>query len=288
MTLNLSDPDYELISAYIDGQLSEAERRAFEARLQNDLALQRELAVWQQTTALLNALPELPAPRNFTLDARMAQPPLKLSRPARTWRFNALSAAAALVVVMFGLAVMLWNSTPDTANDMIAMLNSADPSAAEVAQVPTLQPSPESAEDLPDDAARAGLTQSFAFENEAAPAEITEQDNLQITTMGDENLAGAAMPILPMSGGGGGVATGSIYLEEQPESVQPFAEENVAAPPLAFLAPPMPDDAAEKDSDPGAAARAARAPQRPPLFIWIVWGSVGAITGFFVYVLAPS
>lgn len=93
--------DYELLSAYIDGELTEAERAALEARLQAEPRLQRELQSLQQTTSLIRQMPELKAPRDFTLD-------IAVKRPARvlpftlTATFSALSTAAAVLLVAFG------------------------------------------------------------------------------------------------------------------------------------------------------------------------------------------
>ena len=98
--MSVTERDYELISAYIDGELTAAEQAEVEARLQNDPEWQRELKSLQQTVALIQQLPPRTAPRNFTLDAR------KFSKPALpfplTMTFSALSTAAAVLLFVFG------------------------------------------------------------------------------------------------------------------------------------------------------------------------------------------
>jgi anti-sigma factor RsiW len=68
----LSEPDRELLSAYIDQQLSAVERQALERRLEQEPALRRELEELQTTIALLRDLPALELPRSFMLDPAMA------------------------------------------------------------------------------------------------------------------------------------------------------------------------------------------------------------------------
>jgi hypothetical protein len=99
MSRPLTDHDYELISAYLDGALSDSERSALETRLQNEPVLRRELEALRQTVALVQQLPPLKAPRNFTLDTRMIRPARLLIFPT-TAAFSALSAAAAVLLLL--------------------------------------------------------------------------------------------------------------------------------------------------------------------------------------------
>lgn len=106
---NLSDTDYELLSAYIDGALSDSERSALEARLQDDLALQYELTALRQTVALINQLPKMIAPRDFTLTPEMVGIRL-VDKPRRPLIFPTLqvvSAVAAMVMIVFSVGLFL-------------------------------------------------------------------------------------------------------------------------------------------------------------------------------------
>ncbi|MEO8606990.1 MAG: hypothetical protein ABI690_03875 [Chloroflexota bacterium] len=105
---NFTDQDYELLSAYLDGALTETERAALETRLQNDVGLRQELEALRQTVNLVQTLPPLKAPRNFTLTSSMVRPRATrwLIFPTST-AFSAISAAAATVLILLGMGILL-------------------------------------------------------------------------------------------------------------------------------------------------------------------------------------
>jgi hypothetical protein len=139
---NFTDQDYELLSAYLDGALAEAERTALETRLQTDDKLRQELAALQQTVNLVRGLPPLKAPRNFTLTPSMVR-----LRPARwlifptSTAFSAISAAAATVLILLGAGMLLLQSTsvnsPNSVAQPVAMQRE---STAQIASLPTQTP----------------------------------------------------------------------------------------------------------------------------------------------------
>ena len=106
MQPEINERDAELLSAYTDDQLNAAEREQLEGRLQAEPQLRRELAELRQTVRLLQALPVLPAPRDFTLDAATAAQARVLQARQRRW-WLAASSAAALLLVVVGLVVVL-------------------------------------------------------------------------------------------------------------------------------------------------------------------------------------
>lgn len=118
---NLTDNDYELLSAYIDEMLEEEERRLLETRLEIEPGLRRELAALRRTVLLVQHLPELKAPRSFTLTADMvgAVPSLPASSPRESKRLivfpalSVLSAAAAMVMMVMGISMLLSTSNED-------------------------------------------------------------------------------------------------------------------------------------------------------------------------------
>lgn len=63
--------DDELLSAFLDGQVTPDERRRVESALANDAALAGALAGLRYTRTLLAEAPRLPAPRPFTLNEAM-------------------------------------------------------------------------------------------------------------------------------------------------------------------------------------------------------------------------
>jgi hypothetical protein len=97
--------DIELLSSYLDGQLSSAESSRLEARLRMDPDLRSVLQDLRGTRSLLRQLPMRKAPRNFTLTPKMVgkNPPLPRSYPA--FRFAA-TLATIMLFFTFGLNVM--------------------------------------------------------------------------------------------------------------------------------------------------------------------------------------
>lgn len=73
----LTEHDAELLSAYINGELTADEAATLEQRLTEDAFLRRELAALRQIVSLIQALPEVKAPRNFTLTPDMVAVPTK-------------------------------------------------------------------------------------------------------------------------------------------------------------------------------------------------------------------
>ncbi|HEX2978760.1 MAG TPA: hypothetical protein VHO48_00720, partial [Anaerolineaceae bacterium] len=67
MNTNLTPKEWQTLSAYLDNQLNERDRRQLEARLQTNSDLREGLDNLRQTRALLRALPKHRAIRNFTL-----------------------------------------------------------------------------------------------------------------------------------------------------------------------------------------------------------------------------
>ncbi len=111
--MSLEFNDYELLSAYIDGEITEDERRTLESRLMAEPELQQELTALRQTVALVTQLPTLKAPRDFTLTrAMVAQRRRLIAFPL----VSALSAAAAVVLIALGILMI---GTEDASNEAI-------------------------------------------------------------------------------------------------------------------------------------------------------------------------
>ncbi len=93
----------ELLSAYLDGELSAEERARLEAQLASDPALQAELEALRHTVALMHDLPQVPIPRNFILPQTMVARlrPAPSARPRRAWAAPLLTAATAVVSLLF-------------------------------------------------------------------------------------------------------------------------------------------------------------------------------------------
>lgn len=98
--------DVELLSALLDGKLSQAEAAKLEARLRSDPNLKSILEDLTETRSLLRRMPQRKAPRNFTLTPKMAgvKPPVPRSVP--TLRFATLLATFLLVFSLATNAVI--------------------------------------------------------------------------------------------------------------------------------------------------------------------------------------
>ncbi len=105
--------DVEVLSAYLDGQLSPSDASRLEARLSTDAQLKAALEDLRGTRALLRKLPQRHAPRNFRLTPKMAgiKPPEPRAYPA--FRY-----ATALAALLFVTAVALNAVVPFAASRM--------------------------------------------------------------------------------------------------------------------------------------------------------------------------
>lgn len=156
MTRNLTDNDYELLSAYIDEMLEDEERRTVETRLQIEPDLRREFAALRRTIALVQQLPVLRAPRNFMLTADMVESTAKSAAISAEQRqriivfpvLSALSAAAAMVMLVMGVSLLL-SATSNNENlsrssePIVDVYSNTSPDdsipPAEIAAAPTLE-----------------------------------------------------------------------------------------------------------------------------------------------------
>ena len=106
----------ELLSAYLDGELTAEEREHLEARLLTDPALQRRLDTLHRTVALVHDLPQAPLPRNFILSPGMLSSPSPTAptvpkvrrRVLPPWIAPSLTVATTIVAMLF--AIVLVNS----------------------------------------------------------------------------------------------------------------------------------------------------------------------------------
>ncbi len=102
----LSNQDLVLLSAYLDGELSEAEHQTLEKRLEAEPDLLAELESLQEVVQLARSLPQLKAPRDFRLDPAIygkssTQRPwiTKIGSLSRPQLSSLVGLAAALILV---------------------------------------------------------------------------------------------------------------------------------------------------------------------------------------------
>jgi hypothetical protein len=96
---NLKRHEWLLLSAYLDGELSDREKRQVEARLQQDPASRTALEGLRRTRQVLHHTPLKPVPHNFTLTPDMLRKPL-LPSFSRMFSYSAALAGILLVAVL--------------------------------------------------------------------------------------------------------------------------------------------------------------------------------------------
>jgi hypothetical protein len=133
--------DPELLSAYLDEEVTTDERQLIETHLPTCEACQQELASLRFTMALVQALPPRPIPRTFYVTEEMVAPQPK-AQEAGWWGWlrglAPFGAALAALLVVFVLArpLMVGTSGSATMPDAAPAM-----SEAEIALAPTSDPS---------------------------------------------------------------------------------------------------------------------------------------------------
>jgi len=260
---NLSPQDYELLSAYIDGELTDAEQQALQGRLSNDPLLQRELDSLQATVNLIHLVPEMTAPRDFTLTQEMVTPKNVVQlRPHRAPRTAYLSLVASVTLMLFGALFMFSEISQDSTTASVDRAQSAPASEAqpEVALLPTDTPTE------PDGQAERALSQvadeDVVMESaEEAPADESDVANDSGIFLTVEPQSADSVPPPPSAGGAGDTSSG-VFLTVDATEIEPalnmaeaseaepdadFAEEGVTASDADTFASDMADDTTEQE-----------------------------------------
>lgn len=175
----------ELLSAYLDGQLSAEDQVRLEAQLVTDQALQAELDALRRTVALVRDLSPAPLPRNFILPQAMAARPQSApsARPRRAWAAPFLTAATAVVSLMF-VVVLAGDLLLLSGRGQFASAPASDWAVTEMMESDAPQEAP----------AAAPVT-------EQAVAEVTVEVEAEVVVEAEEALRYEAMPTdtqLPM------------------------------------------------------------------------------------------
>jgi anti-sigma factor RsiW len=114
-----SEHDSELLSCYLDNQLSAVERSDLERRLAQEPALRVALAELQATTEALRTLAPIQPTRSFTLDSTR----LRRSQRSFNWILPFASGLAGLVMLLFA-SLQLLTVPPATAPAPMAAMAS--------------------------------------------------------------------------------------------------------------------------------------------------------------------
>ena len=122
MTNKITPRDMEAISAYLDKELKPREQARLAARLEAEPGLRAALNDLKQTRTLLRNMPQVRAPRSFTLTPEMAPRRTSLLQIFPTLQFASALAAILLVLFVAGDAFGVLSPLPvfPTAQSMAA------------------------------------------------------------------------------------------------------------------------------------------------------------------------
>jgi anti-sigma factor RsiW len=204
--------DVELLSAYLDGQLSPSNSARLESRLRSDPELVAVMNDLRTARGYLRQLPKRRAPRNFTLTRKMVglNPPLPRSYPA--FRFTT-AIATLLFFLTYGVNVLVPQFRPaggigsGGGNDMQVFAMEApalesQPAMATEAPAATEPPAPMAAAPAPTmqaeatsvpDAARVIETPAAKAGGDMGENSVTNQDQPQVSSEPQ-----ALPPIIPV------------------------------------------------------------------------------------------
>ena len=154
-----TDADLELLSAYIDNELSIAERVGLEERLRAEPLLRVELAELRATTTLLRELEPVRPPRSFTLDPATA--PRRMRFFPFAWVMQLGSGLAGMALVLLASVQLLTAPALSPAMEMAPMTMEAqgggDMSAAALPAA-TEAPAADAREAMPESPPDASMT----------------------------------------------------------------------------------------------------------------------------------
>jgi hypothetical protein len=112
MMREMTNREWEALSAYLDNELAPKERSSLEAQLKQDHDLRIALQELRRTRIVLRSQPKMRAPRNFTLTPEMAGIRTQ-SRPAsRAYPFFRLASALATIALVLVLVGDFFTAKP--------------------------------------------------------------------------------------------------------------------------------------------------------------------------------
>ena len=172
----LTDQDYELLSAYIDGELSDVARTDLDRRLKSDAKLHSELISLQQTATLLRELPESPVPRDFAFNEQLLAEYRK-SAASKLLRIDLqlFSLVASFLLVLLGVYFLVDElSVSETSTTALAGMMMADMAVDESAQELDTAVDESVSVDAIESAADRAMPQSSLAADDSATAETAD------------------------------------------------------------------------------------------------------------------
>lgn len=247
----------ELLSAYLDDQLSAKERARLEARLASDPALRAELEDLRRTVALVRELPTAPLPRNFILPQttphkRVVRP----TSPRRAWAAPLLTAASTVASVLF--VVVLVGDVLFLRTGSLQLLRAPAYEAPLETEAPAAEPQPEAEKALSPNTAPSPMPLAPAApvvaptETRQAEAESEEGYNGRVIAGGEQGEEPSTRVPGPAPAGAEGAITPAPMPSLAPTEeaiVAPTAQPDTAAAGEGREELPPQDDAVTRPSD---------------------------------------
>lgn len=179
MKNQIKSRDWEALSTYLDGQLSNREHTGLETRLKSDPDLQSALEDLRQTRSVIRSLPKLRVPRNFSLTPEMVGIKRDTTRFIPVLRLASVLAMVLLAFVFIGDFMLL--SAPGT-------VELSAPSVVQIEVLNDVYTPPQSAEKAAEIQEEAEAYPGLAFE---APA---------MEALTDETEGESRAPVMKVSG----------------------------------------------------------------------------------------
>lgn len=241
--MQITDRDWAQLSAYLDGELSGRELRQLRKKIQTDPLLQVALEQLKITRQILQAAPQIPAPRNFILTPEMIG--MRSKKPS----FSGYRLAAALMsFLLIGVLILDFGgilftgalSAVSSQKSFESQLESMPEAAADAMEEPVIL---DAAEEISEDQAIAEYEEEFAdVEAPAVAVEAVEEslaegiavEEQEEKTQDADADADAATGANRAQGGDDLQSTGqvlpSLTPEPPPVVVEYYPEEEVYSP----------------------------------------------------------
>ena len=160
-----------LLSPYLDGEVTEDERSLVEQTLAASPELKQELELMRQMIAQLTALPRMPAPRPFTLseaDGQPVPPPARRFFGLPLW-FSGFAALATALVCVLAVGWVIFGAARQGDEQMIVLQSAATPVAETVTETTSAGEA----------SGALSAEEEATEEEEAAPAQAPAEDRLE-------------------------------------------------------------------------------------------------------------
>ena len=141
--MNLLDRDLEMLSAYLDGEISRKDRERLEVRLLKDEDLSNTLEELRRTKQVIRSLPSMRTPRNYFVTAEMVGQKEAVSRAFPVLRFASVLASVLFVLLFLGdmlvprTGLMTSSKTVQVAE---TIMEAAEPPVSEAPQIESQLP----------------------------------------------------------------------------------------------------------------------------------------------------